>query len=392
MLNKVNIKVIGENTINKINIIHDNLQVDININASCNNISVPKINIEEYTKVNDLVDVMFNVYDYILNKQFYFDVNVVYDELQLFGKIYYNNGLSFDINTSIYGKEVTLKLINEVVYVNIDGLKIKFALSQTEYLLNFINEKFNIDIAYEINNFDIELTLNKINLALNNLAATINLENKNIKNIILTSDKLNATINVLNCQEDITVSGEYYNLDDAIPMVESLINTISNKQLSIAGIVKFNALNNIQTLTINNLSVDFNKTLTVYANLELNGATLELTLINNVIYANAYGLKVKFALNEINDFINWINSTFNTNIDLTKPNNFNFEEFIKNLDFNTIKSINNTPNGIMLNFYSENGVDNILLIDYNQTLNKIICNYNDFSFEINVFDNANILT
>ncbi len=406
LLNKVNIKVIGENTINNINIKYDNLQVDININASCNNISVPEINIEEYTKVNDLVDVMFNVYDYILNKQFYFDVNVVYDKLQLFGKIYYNNGLSFDINTSIYGKEVTLKLINKVVYVNIDGLKIKFALSQTEQLLNFINEKFNIDIAYEINkllnnidynkilnninNFDIELTLNKINLALNNLAATINLENKNIKNIILTSDKLNANINVLNCQEDITVTGDYYNLDDAIPMVESLINTISNKQLSITGTIKFNAFNNIQTLSINNLSVDFNKTLTVYANLELNGATLELAIINNIIYANAYGLKVRFALNEINDFINWINSTFNTNIDLTKPNNFDLEEFIKNLDFNTIKSITNTPNGIMVSFYSENGNDNILLIDYNQTLNKIICNYNDFSFEINVFDNANI--
>lgn len=395
-LNELNLKITGLNTIENLNVTYNNLELNLSVNASLNNVTVVSPNFSDYTNVYDLTNVILNVYDYFTSNALYFDVNLTYDNLSLNGKVYYDGKLSFDINTSVFGKEINAKLVDNTIYVNIDGLMVKFDLNETETILNFVKDKFGIDAIAEINkllssfdynkmlsnieNLDFEIALNKIELTLNNLNAIINLENSNIKNITINQDNLNANINVLTEKEEIEVSGEYFNLTEAMPLVNSLVNTINLSALG--GKLTFDVNN---TAYIVNFKISYNPELQVWAQTTLLGADVRLNVYKNVIYLSVDNLNLKFGLNEIDKLIDFVNSNFDLNIDL---NSANFSAInLDSIHFGDIKFLEASNNHFMANLFGAN-----ITLLFNDYLNTVTGNYDNINFNLEVNELGNAVT
>lgn len=395
LLNKLNLKIVGNNTIENINAKYNNIELNITLNASLNNLEVPTFDSKNYTNIYDLTNTVLNVYDYVTNKKLYFDVNLTYDNIKVDGKVYFDNSLTLDVNTTLFNKQINVKLVENVVYVNIDGLKVKFDLTETEAILNFVKEKFGIDGIAEIkkliasvdynemlsniDNLDFEITLNKIDVALNDLKLLINLKNNNLENININKDNLNAVINILAEKQEIEVNNEeYFNLVNAMPLVNGLVNTINTN--AIGGKLIVSANNNEYVV---NLKVNLSNPIQVWAQTNIYGSDIRLNLYNNTIYLSVNELNLKFGLNEIDKLVNFINSNFNLNINLSS---FDFNSInLDSINFSDIKFVEASNSHFVINLFG--APITILFDDY---VNLITANYNniDFNFEINALGDA----
>ena len=320
--------------------------VDININSS-NEQKSYTLDTSKYINVSQLMQVVNNLIDYINNKQFYFNIDIIALDYNVTGFVNYDaDGLVANLSTQLLQKELFIKIKDNTCYVLFDGINAKLNLCDVSYVLKTISAEFNIEIPQTIfdmldnlDNFEyISKLLNSntnINLldilpnlsvkyAKESIVATFNnfnlnftLTDSHLQNITFDYDNINAQLS-LGDKNNVEIPEIYFvNIKDLVKFIPKIKPLKESKNF--AGTIN---------LAYNNINVDLDYQLayldnSLKAKLSTNFYGLDIILAyeNDTIFANIAGLDVKASTSEINDIIYWLNSTFNTNINLDNSTN-----------------------------------------------------------------------
>ena len=420
-INNIEIGLLFNNYINELTVRFNNIYVNAKIVNLGKDVVMPNININAYENISTLINIIETNYNNLSSKQLTLcgTISLNSTNLPVNAEINFSDGINIKLSTAILEKNIELVLSNETIYANIDGLKAFYNLKDIPSLLELIKQNFNIDISKELNNTNVNeivktlyiSSINKIknengvsieiklSVLNNTIFANLNFNNANELNNVYVkiNDNIVLDFNLnLGAQTNINVNTNEYetNLNDLTSLINPINNLINGNKIEINGEIKFSLFNELQPLTINNLQVDYSNinNINLFANVDFYGLNINVGLIENTIYAGIDDLKVYVELSEIPELINWINSTFNTNINLKESKNFDFNkitDMLKNVCLGeNIKRIYKTPNGLMIELFdyvNENFVSNNqeIVLTYNNNLSNIIINYNKLNANIN---------
>ena len=391
-----------------VNVIFNQISATLTFNKFGLDVIFPEINLNSYDHINYLLSAIQNVYNGVITNNVSVNGNIKVDnfELPINANINYADGIKAQLATTVFNKQILATLINSNLFADIDGFKVKYNLNGLKDLFNIVDATFNTDINStidEVKNTDINQTIN--NLELTNLSKTSTEAGYSINlNITYNGTPIIVVVNFNNSNEltnvevnynnfayvnaNVQFGGEHLidvnpteyetNLNDLTSIITPIKNLIDAKAFEVSGNVNFNLGGN-RTLTIKTLKVDFSNinNLKAYAQVEIQGVNATVFVINNTIYVTVDNLKTYFEFTEINDLINWVNTTFNTNIDVNA--NITTNELINNTTIgNVINKITKTPNGILISF--ANNIN--LAIDYNSTLKNFNLTVQDVTAQL----------
>ena len=402
--------------INNVDVRLANTHINITLNKFANSVYMPTITESAYESVDVLLTAVKNIKEGIENKNIEVNGNITINDfvLPVNIEVLETENLTVKFTTTLKNKELEVALINNEVYAIIDGFKVKYDLNNASELTELINSTFNLNLEEELNklldvDFDLEQTLRdlivynlskksvnngyKLNVALLVNKELINTDltfiNNNLNNITLNYNNISANLNInFGTINEIIVNKDLYLTD--LQAVSTLItpgnNLINGSKLELNGNLTFNLLGDDYDLTLTTVKVDYSnlENIKVVAKATFLGFEINLAYLNNTIYVGADNLKTYVQVNEIQDLINWVNETFNLNIELPKQEPLT-EDKINNLlnSFTlgeVIKSVVRTPNGVMINlpnYSSENGVTHSqeIVVSYNTNFTNIIINH-----------------
>ncbi|MBR1925408.1 MAG: hypothetical protein IJ837_00960, partial [Clostridia bacterium] len=261
---------------------------------------------ENSVSYETLKNVYNSVYNYVLNKQFAFNVSAVYNDDVYSADVLLDiqNEAKVKINTTYEGININLVLIGEDIYITISkngsAYSLKSSLEDIQGILDIASEYFEFDKQYILDlinsyrgyltaptqklneeldsvtlpafdikqilsylnkdiNFDLALIENKNSLNLvagydeHNIQAMF--ENNSLKSISYFGNIYNITQISLNAIEfeNITAPESYINTADLIKLYKSVLNTLNTNKLGNA--FSFEISGNIN-LKLNNLSLN----------------------------------------------------------------------------------------------------------------------------------------
>lgn len=421
-----NINVAFNKFINNITIKTNNVYALLTLSKFGKDVYMPVINTSAYDTIDYVLNTTAQIKNAIESNNYTINGNITLNDfdLPINAQVLVGETLKAKINTTLLNKDVEIVLIDNMVYATIDGFKVKYDLNNVDSLIDLIETTFEVefdDLTKEFENFDVNdildslyvRTLKKTNTKngfnLNicvlvegepiTLVASFNNQN-GLENISATYSGLSANLATTFGQvENISVNENEYETDlhSLTELVKPVKNLIDSKQIELNGMFKFDLLGSNQTLTITNLKLDYSnlENIKAIAQAEFLGFNIVLGFENNTIYVGADNLRTYVEVNEINDLINWINTTFNQTISIPETEVETTDltgiiDLVKNLtitDF--VKSITRTPNGLMVNipaYYDENGVattQEIVLSYLNNEFTSIIINHKMVYAEIN---------
>ena len=292
--------------------------------------------------------------------------------ISIVGSVMIDNGVIYaNVEATAFDKtfDIEAYIINKIVYITIDDLKLSIPISKAVDLL-----KYQFDIDFDVDKFvrslvpsfdihsiiagdlsslsldtikDISFGENETIITLNSgvlatdqdviveIDYTTNVHSIKIKNLsihgtdIATELSLQSGANIptfIDDYSDLSSTNEFINalkstissLKDSKQITLNLNAnaTISGKAIGVAGKVYINA---------NKIPNEFNLSdLILYADVEVTLEGKEIAIIvrleNGCVYVEYGGLKIKIACNSIKDLIDTIKSITSTNIDLSKFN------------------------------------------------------------------------
>ena len=426
----VNVFMQFNNYLNKINLTCKNVYAEVKLTAFNTDVYMPRINTAAYDPIINVLEAVTSTYNGIINKNIAVNGNITINDflVPINVKVLEDETLKIEIDTTLYNKNLNVVLIDETIYATIDGFKVKYNLNNVNNLIDLINETFNIDINEMLNDLtetDINLedlikdliitNLSKTNFTNGfnlNLALMLNNEiinvdagftNNKLSNICLNYNNINANLNVefgSVYSIDINTNSYETDLNDVSTLLTPVNNLLNAQQLELTGNLTFNLLGDNYTLTLTNVKVDYSNLENVKAIAQANFLGFDITLayLNNTIYVGADNLKTYIKVEEIEDLLAWVNTTFDLNVELPKQESITPETLTNLLNSFTlgelIKSITKTPNGVMINlpnYYNENGVATAqeIVVSYNQNFTNIIINHKDVYAELNFVNFGN---
>ena len=410
--------------INNIDVRLANTHINISLNKFANSVKMPTISESAYDSADYILTAVKNTKESIENKNIEVNGNITINDfvLPVNIEILETENLTVKLTTTLKNKELEVVLINNEVYAIIDGFKVKYDLNNVGELTELINSTFNLNLEEELNklldvDFDLEQTLRdlivynvskksvnngyKLNVALLVNKELINLDltfiNNNLNNITLNYNNISANLNInFGSIKEINVNKELYltDLQAVSTLLTPVNNLINGNKVELNGKLTFNLLGDNYDLTLTTVKVDYSnlENIKVVAKATFLGFEINLAYLNNTIYVGADNLKTYVQVNEIQDLINWVNETFNLNVELPKQEPLTEEKINDLLNSFTlgevIKSVIKTPNGVMINlpnYTDENGVTNTqeIVISYNNNFTNLIINHNLVYAELN---------
>ncbi len=338
----------------------------------------------------------------ITNIKAYANFTIIYKDktYQMLG--YLNNG---QIYLEYNGMKISLA-INEISSI-LDALDIDTAQSQNDIKLpagiNLENPLNMLELLQKItmssNDLSITIDSNALysttglnNIVLDALISDIGLQKLTINNLYLEAlqDYIDLDIN-LNTFTGVPepMYAEYLDISALSDAVSPIIDFAKSKSVTGSFIVSIDTGTNVYNATLNT-TINYGEKIEAYISTVFNGLNIQIVFREQTIFANIQGLKVKFALSDINSLIEWINSEFGTTIkDITIPNlnditinDINLSALLDTkLDLSAITSISRTENGINIALAREN---NISLTITNGKFSEIILKYDGISVLANL--------
>ena len=115
-----------------------------------------------------------NIYNYIQTQEIYLNFNLTYQQFDIKGGINFVNGvLSLNASMLYNDMSVNIALLDDVVYIDINDIKINLALSDLDQISQFVLNRFDYDIDAKLaealekfKNVDIEELLSNISITL----------------------------------------------------------------------------------------------------------------------------------------------------------------------------------------------------------------------------------
>lgn len=340
------------------------------------------------------------------------------------GDVAYNNGTIYvNINATVEGKTIPVEVYikNDVIYLNVDGLKVKLPISKLTELTTLFGSDIDVNAILkqilpslnfeQIKAGDISsLSLGLIeSIVINETNARIEFSNKHIAtktNIVLNLTygeslqglsitgvdikeiQANANISVNNVYGVPEIAGEYSdltNITDLANAIKQTINNLNSKKFALnlnltAKKADLNlGVNGNLYLDLSNLTKPYSiENINAYANLNIvlnSSYAVELWLENGVAYVNFQNQKLKISVESIKALIETIKPMLSANetetkFDLTSLISGSvLEELLNknysNLSLNLLKNISLTENNLQIGLAKE-------LLNLNQDLDLTV--------------------
>jgi len=321
----------------------------------------------------DFADVLVN---FVTNKTLAFDIDITFGELVLTGKAMLKDDVvQAYLETEIMDRTLLVVLKNNRIYLDFDGLKITCAIDQIGELVAYVCEYAGlempeIELPQEI---DIDKLISDIVLKLENEILSISYEDL-IVDIDTTEAKLNSisvgyadlSLTLVPCEEfDKATEGEYIDLYELKELSRAVYNTLKNMSVSGTIEVTLNLFGEDNLLSIDYaIALKDNKVIG-FVETEFKGLAINAYIDGEDLYLNVVDLKIHLNLNDINSLIDWINETFEANINTEEMNNLLDELMEMKLDFiSSVKTVDNVT-------YVEFKTGTKVQVEYDEYVNAV---------------------
>ena len=340
------------NLFNGLNLVIENQTGSINLNASYNNYNITAIakandgdltkqtiDPTEYTSLALLMPTIENAIEYINQGKIYIQLSAQYKDFVLDGVLSYekeNSALSASLTLYAYGEQIRLTIIDNIIYLSALDINVKFNIDDFDKLKQFLLDNFNIDLDSALNDInlgeiDLEKLLSSLNILITDsiiqvstdeLNLSVNIVDQMLDNITIQYQDINAQATILKDKPEIKVDGEYVDIVSLLPTIENIYNYIKNG----AYYVEFNA--NVKDISLSGYLGYENSELVIDAKLSVLGINIDLKMIKNVIYLSYNDIKLKFNLEDFDDFRAFLEENFGLDLSqideiLSKLNNLN---------------------------------------------------------------------
>ncbi len=351
---------------------------------------------EESGNYQDICNILkfgLKLKDIIETKTLAFEFDANFNGFDFDGKIQYCDGeILCQAKTQIFGKEVLIFIEDETVYVNISGLKAKCKIENIFDLLeSFAPNEFNANEA--LSNFDIFALLEEINFEISESVLGLSYNDINLS-VDLTNLKINISGSQFSGEIRFTDKFEkteklgYIDIYQFKDLLLALKNTIKNQNISGNIDVVINLFGEDNHFDINYALSFVGGKLKGKIFTTFKGLNVSAYLIEKDIYLDILGIKVRFNIDQIPEILDFVNSTFNTNINFDIEN-FDIEETIKNIDFDFIKSAEASSNFARAEFKNnfiievsfDSLIDQIKFINGDKNATISCTNFEEISFE-----------
>ncbi len=293
----------------------------------------------------DFVDVLAN---FVANETLAFDIEFEVADFVVVGKaMVKNNDITAYFETEILDRILLVVLKDNRIYLDFDGLRITCAIDQIEDLVAYVAEYIGaempaIGLPQEI---DIEKLIADIVLKLEDEVLSISFEDL-ILSIDTTEEKFNSifatygdiSLTLVPCEEfEKEIVGNYIELYELKDLSRAVYNTLKNMSVSGTIEVTLNLFGEDNLLSIDYaIALKGNKVIG-FVETEFKGLAINAYIDGEDIYLSVVGLKIHLNLNNLEEFIDWVNETFEANID-TEAMNKTFED-LKNMKLDFISSV-----------------------------------------------------
>ncbi len=392
--NKVVINTL-DGKVNSIDAQINNIIVNASINYDEFEVITPNDN--DYVEVTDFVEIIENSYN-LINQPIYAEINLTYDNLSVEGYLQYvDNAFSGKLNVNYLDYNIKITLLNNVVYAEAFGAKVKFNLNDTQEVIEFL-KKFNIEmpeISQDINidynqivgiiaSSYVELTKDSLSVSYKDYNICVHFVDNCINSITVNIDKLNGSIKIVDSIEDITINdNEYLDIVKLLPFASSVYNTVCENKFAGNMTLSLNVNNNVVALDISYKIKYQNEKLIVSATTNYQGIDIELYFENNTIYLSIDDINIKANINEIDKIITFVSEQFNiqlNNSEVTEIAN-TIMSVLNITDLSFVNTIQVTDNDLSI---SLNGI--VLYLEFTDKINSIKVDINN----LNILDNVNI--
>ena len=322
----------------------------------------------DYIDLSNSYSVLNAAKNLIAKKSINAKVNVTYKEKTYSAglKLDFKNNVKMQITTSIEGVDIDVRFVDNVLYVNANGISAGFKINNINEIADTLN-KFGLDLTpfvslingfkgFDLNNLDLK------NISLSVLKE-MEFDGDNCKIVL---DKI-GTINILTNAETLTeieftgseVSANIKFVDEEFEIFapeSCVVNVEDLLKFALNTSNLFEKINFIGKINLKyqdlDLNADYhisylNKNLAIELNTKLYGIDLSLIYVNNTIYANVAGAKIKLSTQEIPELIEWVNKTFKLNLTIDN-NSFSLDKI--NLDNIHIENLMVSENSVSINF------------------------------------------
>lgn len=291
-------------------------------------------NTENFLPIEGVINKASSVYSVIGNGQVAFDLAFAYNDIQVAGSACVDFGtvlstgnladLKVSANLSAFGKQIVLTVINETIFVDFDGAKFKCAFGDFQTILNWVETEFGVSVdisgamQFDLNTLISKLSqpnADKIDIATSLVNASIEFANNELSAINLEKDAISATITLSNSFAEISsiAAENYSNVVDLLPVCSRILQVYNSKAVALDAEIIVKLFGYDQTVLVGAV-VDFNSTIKVDLNVELNGVSLEVYVRGSTIFINFAGLKIQFVESDLLKIVDFANSNFNANL------------------------------------------------------------------------------
>ncbi len=296
-------------------------QAIVSANFTYNSFEKNNIDDEQYTQAEDIVELVENTISYV-NNGVALKVQGEYQDLTVSGTIEYKNSTILAQLTVNY-KEISADIIvvDNVVYVNALGAKIKFNFADIDKVLESLNrmgildiENFNAmniqinDVLSILAQSYIEYYQGTLKLTLGDLLVNVNTQNNSIVGANIQYFDANFDLQIVEHTLDLSVnSSEYLDITLLLPFIESVYNTYKLGGISGTMVLNLNYNNTVYNVDVK-YAVDFANDIRAWAEFAYKDITLQLYYVNDVVYLSLQNIKIKANINDLDKVIKYATS------------------------------------------------------------------------------------
>lgn len=274
------------------------------------------------------------------NTSYRINGNIAFNDTAIGIDAYLNtsNGIAAEAVISVLGTDVTVKYLNDTIYAEIGGIKLKATIAELPELIATVQQLLGIDmsqIAKYIKMFipsdiqgilalldSVQVTDEAFNIGLKVLACPINLTleksndmlsgialdmNMNILGLVSFTASADLDISVPESRE-ITCQGDYTPVTDLVELIDSIMPYVQADGLSLVAdaTIGIGTQNIIAGLNADIAYIKSDNSISgvnAAADIRIKDRTLKVTYFNDIIYAALNDIKIKSSASALGDII-----------------------------------------------------------------------------------------
>ena len=343
-----------------------------------------------YDNIESVID---SIETYVNSEEYYFDINAKFGEYDITGWVGCANGeISGYLTATVITKKLEVTLLNGVIYIDFDGLKLQLAIENIDQIKSLLEDEFGVSIPENtesdmgISEYLEKLTISNNNMILNaiydDLSLYIDFSNYVVNYVKVVYDKADDDMAEISVRltpgsaKYAAVSGKYLDVASLTNVIKAINKTVSGKTLSgeVDLYITFGGEENILEL---DYGIRYDESYEMYISTTFKGVKVDIYLFDGTLYIDAAGMKIYAKLSEYADIITWLNDQFDLNIDL---------EAIKEKAGTSIEdfSFDFLNSWIISNKYIQANIFDNLVIDvyYDTLINKVVFSHGDIKADL----------